>query len=139
MIGAPASARGVRRRVDWRRAAQLLAEDKSPRDVAEALGCAPKTISRRLTHDRHFNETVKRLMATCDPEETRLQDLRRTLHQAIESEVQNGNVRVILWLADRLKLIRPPDQQAPQSQLDDLIGGMSAAELEEFESLTDAS
>jgi transposase-like protein len=137
MIGAPASASGVRRRVDWRRAAQLLAEGKTHGEVAHALGCAPSTIRRRLARDRQLMDTVARMAARHDPEEERLRTLRQTCQQAIEDEVQNGNVRVILWLADRLKLIRPPDQRTPQNELDDLIGTMSASELEEFEALTD--
>lgn len=138
MIGAPASASGVRRRVDWRRAAQLLAEGKTPAEVAQALGCARSTIRRRLAHDRRFKETIARMAASHDPEEERLRRLRQTCQQAIENEVQNGNVRVILWLADRLKLIRPSDQRTPQNELDDLIGTMSADELEAFEALADA-
>jgi hypothetical protein len=49
--------------------------------------------------------------------------------------VQNGNVRVILWLADRLKLVRPPAETERRSPLDDLLQGMTDDDLKEFESL----
>lgn len=67
--------------------------------------------------------------------ERRIGSLRQRLHDAIDAEVQGGNVRVILWLADRLKLVSPPDKVKSTSPLDDLLRGMTEDDLKEFESL----
>jgi len=69
------------------------------------------------------------------PERDRMEDLRRAVHEAIEAEVLNGNVRVLLWLADRLKLITPPSERTPEQELRAILGGLSQDELKEFEGL----
>jgi hypothetical protein len=71
------------------------------------------------------------------PERDRMADLRRAVHEAIEAEVRNGNVRVLLWLADRLKLITPPSERTPEQELREILGGLSQDELKEFEELCD--
>ena len=60
-------------------------------------------------------------------------ELRRAVREAIEAEVKSGNVRVILWLADRLKLITPPSERTPERELREILGGLSQDELHEFE------
>ena len=73
------------------------------------------------------------------PERDRMEELRRAVHEAIEAEVRNGNVRVLLWLADRLKLITPPSERTPEQELRAILGGLSQDELQEFEGLRDDS
>jgi hypothetical protein len=51
--------------------------------------------------------------------------------------VQNGNVRVILWLADRMKLVSPSDSEKPLSAMSELLRSMADQDLKEFESLKD--
>ena len=65
-------------------------------------------------------------------------ELRRAVREAIEAEVKSGNVRVILWLADWLKLITPPSERTPERELREILGGLSQDELHEFEGLRDA-
>lgn len=137
MKDAPAHAGGARRRVDWRLAAQLLAEGAGINEIAERLGCAASTVRRRLKTDRGLREHAAEYTPEVLPDHLRLEALRRQLHQAIESEVRQGNVRVILWLADRMKLIEPSRSTAPEDELTRLIGGMSPDELSEFEGLRD--
>ena len=55
----------------------------------------------------------------------------------IAGEVGAGNVRVILWLADRLKLVSPPNPQTPEHELRQLVAALTSEELREFESLRD--
>ena len=55
----------------------------------------------------------------------------------IAREVGLGNVRVILWLADRLKLVTPPSQHTPEQELRQLLAGLTMEELREFETLRD--
>lgn len=71
-------------------------------------------------------------------ERDRLGDLGRAVQAKIEDEVKAGNVRVILWLADRLKLITPPSERTPEQELRAILGGLSPDELRQFESLRDA-
>lgn len=140
MTGAPATVRGVRRHVDWRRAAQLLADGRSLSETARLVGCTRGRVSRHLRRDEPFQRLIERLRQDrTDDDGSRLLALRRRVHEAIESEVQKGNVRVILWLADRLKLVTPPAERAPDDQLDDLLRSLSPEELVEFEALKDTA
>ena len=59
------------------------------------------------------------------------------MRDAIEAEVKRGNVRVLLWLADRLKLLTPPTERTPEQELREILGGLSQDELHEFEGLRD--
>ncbi len=47
-----------------------------------------------------------------------MSSLQQRLHDAIDTEVQNGNMRVILWLADPMKLIGPPEETEQNAALD---------------------
>jgi hypothetical protein len=70
-------------------------------------------------------------------ERDRIEDLHLAVQEAIEAEVKNGNVRVILWLADRLRLITPPSERTPDQELREILGGLSQDELQEFQELRD--
>ena len=138
-----ASAPGSRRRadsrpIDWRLGARLLAQGTSVIDTAERLGCSRSALWRRRQRDPVFREWIEDFRAG-HPEHAaeRIAGLRRTLQEAIEKEVKGGNVRVILWLADRLKLVTPPGERTPAQELRDLVGGLNPEELREFEGLRD--
>ena len=134
--GRPAKAGTVKPVIDWRRGAELLAQGLSVTDAAKQLGCTRSQLSRRRNHDPQFQGWIAEFGMTSSSEgDDRLESLSKRLHDAIDAEVRNGNVRVILWLADRLKLIRPPEEKKHASPLEDLILGMSEEELKEFESL----
>ena len=45
---------------------------------------------------------------------------------------------MILWLADRLKLVTPPSERTPERELRQILGGLTSEELSEFEELRDA-
>jgi len=141
MIAAPhAAARpAARRSIDWRQAAELLARGLTIATVARQLGCSRSQLSRKRNHDPVFQGWMEeRQQRRAEPREDRMLGLRRVLQEAIESEVKNGNVRVILWLADRLQLVSPPGERTPEQELRALLGGLSADELNEFERLRDA-
>ena len=77
---------------------------------------------------------VKRSTST-DPAE-RVAALRTVLFDTIEAEVEAGNVRVILWLADRLRLLDVAErQQGPADELRALLDALPPAELKELASL----
>jgi len=134
------AARSARRRIDWRQAAELVADGTPPGAVISRVGCSRRQLSRRLNHDKVFQRWVAEArQAAIERERNRLGDLGRAVHRAIETEVKKGNVRVLLWLADRLKLITPPNEATPDQELRDILGGLSSDELSEFESLRDAT
>ena len=122
--------------VDWRLGAALLARGETVTETARQIGCSRQQLSRRFNHDQLFKDLIAEAQQkTPECDETRLGSLRQRLHDAIDAEVQSGNVRVILWLADRMKLITPPEEDLRQSPLGDLLKGMSDEDLKEFESL----
>jgi Helix-turn-helix domain of resolvase len=134
-----ARGRAGRRVIDWHQAAELLAQGLRAAAVAARVGCARATLARKCRHDPAF----QKLLACCrdaqsEQEGSELADLRDTLHRAIEAQVRDGNVRVILWLADRLKLVTPPSARTPEQELRALLRGLTSEELREFESLRDA-
>lgn len=136
----PAGQRTVRRAIDWPKAADLLAAGVPASEVARQVGCSPRTLARKRKHDTAFKSRIAGERAEPAPDDGRdLAELRHTLHDAIEKEVHAGNVRVILWLADRLKLVTPPDERTPDHALREILAGLSPAELREFENLRDAA
>lgn len=122
--------------VDWRMAAEMLARGLSVAETARQIGCSRSQLSRRRNHDEVFQSWIKACEINLPPvRERKISSLRQRLHDAIDAEVQGGNVRVILWLADRLKLVSPTDKEASTSALDDLLRSMTDQDLKEFERL----
>jgi hypothetical protein len=131
--------RTMRRVIDWHRAAELLAQGMSTADVATRVGCSRSALARRRKHDSVFQTWMARCReAGAEPDGRGLADLRPTLHEAIEKEVRDGNLRVILWLADRLKLVTPPSERTSDQELRQILRGLTSEELSEFEALRDA-
>ncbi len=126
------------RAIDWRQAAELLARGLPVATVARQVGCSRSHLSRKRNHNAAFRRWIEELKNPVhERERDRIGELRLALHAAIEAEVKDGNVRVILWLADRLKLITPPSERTPEQELRAILGGLSPDELHEFESLGD--
>ena len=123
-------------RPDWRLAAQLLANGEPLAVVARILKCSRSQLSHKRNHDPLFQDLIEEFRQM-GPEE-RLARLRHAVHRAIDRAVADDNVRVVLWLADRLKLVTPPNERTPDHELQKLLNGLSDEELREFESLGDA-
>jgi uncharacterized protein YgfB (UPF0149 family) len=123
-------------RPDWRLAAQLLANGEPLAVVAQTLGCSRSQLSHKRNHDPLFQDLIEEFRRM-GPEE-RLARLRHSVHRAIDRAVADDNVRVVLWLADRLKLVTSPDERTPADELRELLNGLSPEELREFESLRDS-
>ena len=140
MSGASADGprRAVARRIDWRRAAELLARGHCLKTVAHQVGCSRSHLSRMRCHDQVFRGWIAEFeAANAARERVSLASLRQAVQEAIANEVKNGNVRVSLWLADRLKLISPPGERTSEDELRGLLGSLSQDELREFEALRD--
>ena len=104
--------------------------------VARRVGCSRSHLSRKRNQDVAFRRWIGEF-ADAAGEREPIGDLRVVVHAAIETQVRKGNVRVILWLADRLKLITPPSDRTPEQELHAILRGLSTDELREFESLGD--
>jgi Helix-turn-helix domain of resolvase len=124
------------RRIDWHHAAELLAGGMPIATVARRLGCSRSQLSRKRHHDPLFQRLIEDGKQTAPAREP-VGDLRLAVRAGIEAELKAGNVRVILWLADRLKLITPLGERTPEQELREILGGLSPDELQEFESLRD--
>lgn len=133
------SGRSRPRRIDWPSAARLLAEGLPLGAVAERVGCSKRQLSHKRNRDPVFIGWVDacKTKPSKDLARDEFADLRRAVRRAIEAEVRSGNVRVILWLADRLKLVVAPEERPPERQLDRLLEDLSPAELDEFHALRD--
>jgi hypothetical protein len=134
-----ARGRTVRRVVDWHQAAELLAQGMTIAAVADRVGCSRGALARRRRDDAVFQTWMARCRAgSAEPTDQPLADLRQPLHESIEKEVRAGSVRVILWLADRLKLVTPLSERTPERELRQILGSLTSEELSEFEELRDA-
>jgi DNA-binding LacI/PurR family transcriptional regulator len=89
--------------IDWTEAAELLAEGMPAALVATRLGCSRQTVWRALRRSRALQEQLGE-MAYRQRAETgsRLHALRPLVARALERKLDEGNTRVILWLAQRL-------------------------------------
>jgi hypothetical protein len=125
--------RPARRAVNWRHAAELLAQGLTVADAAACVGCSRNALARKRAHDAKFRSWI----GAANAQARRFDELRPTMYKVITREVGSGNVRVILWLADRLKLVTPPSQDTPEQELRQLLAGLTLEELREFESLRD--
>lgn len=133
-----APGRPARRAIDWQQAAELLAQGMTIAEVAARVGCARTTLERKRRHHPDFQSRMATARETAaNAEVRRLEDLRPALHKVIAQEVGLSNVRVTLWLADRLKLVTPPSQHTPEQELRQLLAGLTTEELREFEALRD--
>jgi len=117
--------------VDWGRIVALLAQGVSTMDVARRVGCSRQTVWNVLRRSRALEEAL-------DDAETelgvnarlRLRGLRPLLADSLAAEVDKGNVRVILWLADRLHLADDrPWRRASRDHTEEPLDAASVARL----------
>jgi hypothetical protein len=101
----PVLYRKPRRRIDRKLVAKLLAEGRPVSEVAETVGCARQHIWRLMRSSVRFNEAMDDAAYEVGRDaDGRLEGLRPDVVDAIKRELDAGNVRVLLWLAERLEL-----------------------------------
>jgi hypothetical protein len=106
---APSSTGPRPRRVDRTLVAELLAQGRSVADVAKAAGCARQHVWRITRRSRPMQRAIADAEARVGSDVHRhLNGLRPLLAEQLEHEIRGGNIRVMLWLADRLDMAFPP-------------------------------
>jgi|GEM_PF-2041083 len=96
------------KRYDWDLAAALLARGSGVGYAARTVGCHRTTVWRALQRSEAFRRRIAELRADYVTEAAApLDRLRGEVVAGIRQEVALGNVRVLLWLADRLGLAAP--------------------------------
>jgi len=124
-------------RPDWDDAARLLAAGFTPAEVARFVGVRPSQVRGRLQRVKAFRDQVEEYRAAgrTDPA-TAYEHLSRIVYVQLERELRAGNLRVLLWVADRLKLVRPPEADPARGELAGLLASLSSAEREELAGLS---
>jgi transposase-like protein len=130
--------RAGKRVIDRNRAAGLLTQGMTVAAVAEHIGWSRNTLSDRQRRDPDFETSLADDRETQVSEEGReLAEMRQPLEQAVVNQVRGGNLRVLLWLADRLKLGTPPNELTSDQELREMLAGLTSEELSEFAALRD--
>lgn len=108
LLTPPAAVSPARKPIDWDLVALLLARGTPVTKVAEAIGCSRVTIwrhlrtcarTRKLLAEEHAAQHLEAAAAVLR--------LRSTVIRQMERLLEDGNVRMVTWLADRLGLVVP--------------------------------
>lgn len=131
--------------IDWTKAARLTADGVRAADIVRAVGCSRSQLRRRQQACRLFmalvDEYASALIAGDAPQSGREpraapaateSPLADTVRAKLEQEIIDGNVRVAMWLAERLRLFSPEDKGGSDATLLRLLETMSEAEREAF-------
>ncbi|MBI3505293.1 MAG: helix-turn-helix domain-containing protein [Proteobacteria bacterium] len=111
--------RGQKRQIDWRHAAQMLAEGQSTTDVATVLGCSRQTVWRILRKSDALRSRTRELRRRDRAEYgARLLSLRGMVVETIHQAIADGDKQMTRWLADRLGMHRFDPLDAVASEVD---------------------
>ena len=105
--------------INWHAAAERLAAGGDAAAAAVAAGCSEMDLHRKLRTDGVLSALVDCYRQT---PAVRGEDHRGTLRtlsgETIEREVRAGNLKVVMWFADRVRLLRPEAEDAHDGPLD---------------------
>ncbi len=136
----------TRKPLDWALAAEMLAEGCSTAQVAHRIGTTRQNVWKVLGKSQAFRAryAANRTRSAAEAG-TVIDGLRGEVAETIKREVLNGNIRVTLWLADRLGLVGralpelPRVDNAPAGDPDAELALEDAAEIARPESPTSTS
>ncbi len=131
-----AKAPSKRTPIDWDDAARLLAVGLTPVEVAQLVGTTPGRINARIKRVRSFREAIEqhRSAGRASPREA-YERFCKLVYAHLERQVRSGNLKVLMWIADRMKLVRPPDVDAPELELQRLLRTLSEEQRAEIRAL----
>ncbi|HYD32605.1 MAG TPA: hypothetical protein VEB64_17310, partial [Azospirillaceae bacterium] len=95
-----------RRRIDWDEIALVLGRGAPVTQVAELYRCSRVTIWKKMRSDDRFRRLVAEEQARARAESAaHMEMLREKTARKLEQLLDQGNVRVVLWLAKQLGLV----------------------------------
>ncbi len=122
--------------IDWDDVARLLSAGLSQREVCRMTGCPPQRLRAKLSRSAAFRQAIRQHERFASLHPAALYErLRRLVFTHLERLVRSGNLRVLLWVADKLKLVQPVDRAAPELELSELLDSLSEEQFSEFEAL----
>jgi hypothetical protein len=96
---------GQSSRLDWGKAAELLALGLKPTDVAATLGTSPERIWRNLERSARFRRRIERQRQRhLQAAGFRLNGATEQVANGLISSIDRKNPRVMLWMAERMKI-----------------------------------
>ncbi len=131
--------------IDWRKAAWLTAQRARPMDIMATVGCSRSQLRRRQSQCGLFRALVEQYAQEprdmpctegggIDPGERgrEVRPLAETVRAKLEQEIIDGNIKVAMWLAERLRLFSPEDKEGTDATLRRLLASMTEAERRAF-------
>jgi hypothetical protein len=125
--------------IDWSKAAWLMASGARPGEIAKAVGCSRSQLLRRRQGCGLFRALVEQYalgLAEVDGIAGETDDghlhLAETVRAHLEREIIDGNLKVSMWLAERLRLFSPADKAGTDGTLRRLLESMTEAERAAF-------
>lgn len=121
--------------IDWSHAARLTAKGVRPQEIMAAVGCSRSQLRRRQKSCGLFQALVARLRDTDQGGAGPLGPdlpIDQVVRSHLEQEICNGNIKVVLWLAERLRLFSPEANEATDDTLKRLLDSMTPDERSAF-------
>jgi hypothetical protein len=125
--------------IDWTKAAWLMASGTRPGEIATAVGCSRSQLRRRAKGCGLFQALVEQyalglaeVKGVADGADDGHLHLAETVRAHLEREIIDGNLKVSMWLAERLRLFSPADKAGTDGTLRRLLESMTEAEREAF-------
>ncbi len=129
--------------IDWSKAAWLTASGARAVDICRTVGCSRSQLRRRQRRCGLFGalaEQYGRVIAAVDGQQGADAGRRRaeerpladTVRDKLEQEIIDGNIKVALWLAERLRLFSPEDKDGTDATLRRILDSMTEAERQAF-------
>lgn len=121
--------------IDWSHAALLTARGARPQAIVEAVGCSRSQLRRRQRSCGLFRALVAHLQENDGNAAKPMGDglpIDQVVRAQLEQEICNGNIKVVLWLAERLRLFSPELNEATDDTLERLLDSMTPDERSAF-------
>ena len=120
--------------IDWCEAARLVAAGLPSREIIARVGCSRSQLHRRRTSCSLFKALVAAhaagTAADCPPEDAA--SIEAKVRRKVEDEVAEGNLKVALWLAERLRMFTPDGEDCPEDTIQRLMESMTPLERAAF-------
>jgi hypothetical protein len=92
-------------RIDWTEVARLLADGRTTAEIARAVGCSRQHVWRLLRRSASLHRDMREAGHEATMETgSRFAALQPRVVEELARQLDNGNVRVLLWLASRINL-----------------------------------